>query len=78
MGQHAHSMAGCTVTSGGRTAVPAIPLAPAQHQRHERSFVPAVLLPLTAKSSGGGVGWDASISCMTSALVIRVGWAALA
>jgi hypothetical protein len=35
MGQHADSMAGCTLTSAGRTAVSAMPLAPAQHQRQK-------------------------------------------
>jgi hypothetical protein len=39
MCQHADSMAGCTVTSGGRTAVSAMPLASAQHQRQKSTFV---------------------------------------
>lgn len=39
MGQHVDSMAGCTVTSGGRTAVSAMPLAPAQHQRQESALL---------------------------------------
>lgn len=39
MGQHTDSMAGCTVTSGARTAVSAMPLAPTQHQRHVRILV---------------------------------------
>jgi hypothetical protein len=40
MGQHADSMAGFTVTSGGRTAVSAMSLVPAQHQRHDRTLRP--------------------------------------
>ena len=39
MGQHADSMAGCTPTSGARTAIFAMPLAPAQHQRQKSAFV---------------------------------------
>jgi hypothetical protein len=34
-------------------------------------------LRLAAKSSGGGVGVDASISCMTRASGVRIGWAEL-
>lgn len=45
--------------------------------RREQSFVPTVLLRSAAKSSCGGVGVDASISCMTSASGVRIGWAEL-
>jgi hypothetical protein len=39
IGQHADSMTGGTSTSGGRIAVSAMPLAPAQHQRQKSAFV---------------------------------------
>jgi len=45
--------------------------------RREQSFVPTVLLRSAAESSCGGVGVDASISCMTSASGVRIGWAEL-
>jgi hypothetical protein len=39
IGQHADSMTGWTLTSGDRTAVSAMPLAPAQHQRQKSACV---------------------------------------
>jgi hypothetical protein len=50
MGQHADSMAGCTLTSGGRTAVSAMPLAPAQHQRQKSAFVGRTISGITGSS----------------------------
>ena len=58
IGQHADSMTGGTLTSGGRIAVSAMPLAPAQHQVQKSAFCRAetVRARLVLVASAGYTG----------------------